>query len=552
VERWEAELLQEYLTKHFNPKKINSLLELPLSGPDGLRRQLGELDGEYFARAYFPDYMRRELPAFHSEDYDKQQHLFEHPEGRRFAEAAPRGHAKSVRWTTIFTVRNIVYQKKHYPFIISDTGSQASDFLMGIGVTLEGNPRIIQDFGKLQGSPWNSNELVTTTGVKVECAGSGMKILGRSWGPWRPDMIILDDLENEENVSTPEQRKKLRDWFTKVVMYMGDSYTDFIYVGTIKHKESLLCWVLDNPTWETKVYRAVIDFAEREDLWAEWENIVTDLSIEKNERLDKAMEFYHANESEMLKGTKVLWPDKWSYVLLMVERVTGGAAAFNSEMQNRPIDPADQLFEIKYYEHAPAREDLKWVVGFCDPSMGRTKKSDMCAIVIVGVDQAGWKYVLEADLRRLHPDLIIDAVIEKQLRYNCNEFGIETVAFQEFLASELRKRSIERGVYIPITEVKPKGQKESRIVGLQPEMNNGYIKLHRSQLQLIMQLEEFRPLAIGKNKDDGPDALASANKLIQGMNPWLEYARKKLREMEEGGGQAEYMDENRQYRQICR
>lgn len=534
MERWEAELLQEYLLKHFNQEQVNTLMEKPLSGPDGLRRQLGELDAEYFARAYFPDFMQLDIPEFHSEDYRKQQDLFDNHGGRRFAEAAPRGHAKSVRWTTIFSVRNIVYQHKHYVFLISDTGGQASDFLLDIAAAMENNDRITEDFGKLQGSPWNSNELVTTTGIKVECAGSGMKILGRRWGAWRPDLILLDDLENEENVSTPEQRKKLRDWFTKVVMFLGDKYTDYVYVGTIKHKESLLCWVLDNPTWETRVYRAVIQFAEREDMWAEWENIVTDLSLEKEDRLAQSKAFYKDHEAEMLKGTNVLWPAKWSYFDLMMTRVTEGAAAFNSELQNRPIDPADQIFDLKYYEHPPARDALKWVVGFCDPSMGKTKKSDMCAILIIGVDEAGWKYVLEADLRRLHPDAIIDAIIEKQLRYNCNDFGVETVAFQEFIASELRKRSAKAGVYVPISEIKPRGQKEARIIGLQPEVNNGYIKFHKSQLQLIQQMEEFRPLAIGKNKDDGPDALASGNKLIKGMNPWLEYARRKLKEMEGG------------------
>ena len=533
MERWEAELLQEYLLKNFTANQVERLRDKPLSGPDGLRRQLGELDGEYFARAYFPEFMNLEVPDFHTLDYRKQQDLFDNPGGRRFAEAAPRGHAKSVRWTSVFSVRNIVYQRKHYLFIISDTGGQASDFLVDIAYQLENNSRIVEDFGRLQGSPWNSTEIVTTTRVKVECAGSGMKILGRRWGAWRPDLIVCDDLENEENVSTPEQRKKMRDWFTKVVMYLGDFYTDYVYVGTIKHSESLLCWVLDNATWETRIYQAVIEFAEREDLWSEWETHVTNLALDKEERLKKAQDFYKENEAEMLKGTEVLWPAKWSYYDLMLTRVTGGNAAFNSELQNQPINPAEQVFNIHYYDEPPL--SFKTVVGFCDPSMGRTKKSDMCAIVIVGMDEFGWKYVLEADLRRLHPDAIIEAIIQKQQRYNCDDFGIETIAFQEFVASELRKRSAKAGVYVPITEIKPSTQKEARIMGMQPDINNGYIKLHRSQFQLIQQLEEFRPWAIGKNKDDGPDALASANKLLasnkfRGLSEYYERLQKRRKQ----------------------
>jgi hypothetical protein len=118
-------------------------------------------------------------------------------------------------------------------------------------------------------------------------------------------------------------------------MFLGSrSYTDYIYVGTIKHKESLLSWVLyENPTWKSKIYKAVISFAERDDLWADWEGIITDLSLEKGERVNKAREFYKAHEEEMLKGTKVLWPAKWPYYDLMVKRISEGSAAYHRRSQ---------------------------------------------------------------------------------------------------------------------------------------------------------------------------------------------------------------------------
>jgi hypothetical protein len=39
-----------------------------------------------------------------------------------------------------------------------------------------------------------------------------------------------------------------------------------------------------------------MEFAEREDLWAEWEGHVTNLALDKEERPVKAVEFYMTNE----------------------------------------------------------------------------------------------------------------------------------------------------------------------------------------------------------------------------------------------------------------
>ena len=43
---------------------------------------------------------------------------------------------------------------------------------------------------------------------------------------------MLDDIENDENVRTAEQRSKLSNWFNKAVSKAGDSYTDIVYIGT--------------------------------------------------------------------------------------------------------------------------------------------------------------------------------------------------------------------------------------------------------------------------------------------------------------------------------
>lgn len=76
-----------------------------------------------------------------------------------------------------------------------------------------------------------------------------------------PDLIVCDDLENDENVNTPDQRKKLRNWYYKAVSKCGDTYTDIVYIGTLLHFDALLANVAKNPSYKTSVYRGVISFA---------------------------------------------------------------------------------------------------------------------------------------------------------------------------------------------------------------------------------------------------------------------------------------------------
>lgn len=90
-----------------------------------------------------------------------------------------------------------------------------------------------------------------------------------------------------------------------------------------------------------------------------------------------------------------------------------------------------------------------------------------------------------------------------QAEYNCVAWAVETVQFQEFLRTELVKRSAARGIPVPARAVTPHADKALRIESLQPHMANGLIRLRPDQRTLIEQLRHW-PKA---DHDDGPDML---------------------------------------------
>ena len=360
-------LLNIFLKKDSSSERVQILKDYesgaPLTGKGGIRQRLGAIDMEFFGRAYFPHYFSRPSPEFHRElDNIWQQGVLkgEYPttpakvkkisrmNGTKRVVAAPRGHAKSTSLTFKGSIHAIVYEYKHYPIIISDSSEQAEGFLDNIRVEFEENEALKEDFGSLVGKVWRSNVLITSTNIKVEAIGSGKKIRGRKHRNWRPDLLVLDDIENDENVRTPEQRKKLESWFLKAVSKAGDDYTDIIYIGTLLHYDSLLAKTLNNPGYKAIKYKAVISFSNEEDLWKEWEEIYTDLSNENHEA--DAREFFERHREKMLEGTEVLWEEKLSYYDLMVMRLTEGEASFNSEEQNEPINPEDCIFNPEWFE----------------------------------------------------------------------------------------------------------------------------------------------------------------------------------------------------------
>ncbi|MCY6372453.1 phage terminase large subunit [Clostridium ganghwense] len=534
--REEERLLWKYLKKKFKKKFKKSwkkpfsdyVLGREKSGPNGLRKELAEIDLEYFGKAYFSHYFNRETPEFHRElDTLWNKNVIRNKAGTKTAVAAPRGHAKSTNLTFKDTIHSIVYQYKHYILIISDSSDQAESFLTNIREEFEENEAFKTDFGELSGKVWKSNVLLTNTNIKVEALGAGKKVRGRKHKNWRPDLIVLDDIENDENVRTPEQRKKLENWFYKAVSKAGDDYTDIVYIGTLLHYDSLLAKVLRNPVYKTKKYKAVISFALHQELWQQWERLFTDLSNEN--RLNEAYSFFYAHKKEMLEDTEVLWEDKLTYYDLMVMKVSEGDASFNSEEQNEPINPDDCLFNEEwidfYNEAAISFKDEKFTFyGFVDPSLGKNKTSDYSAIITIAKDnETGYMYVIDADIERRHPSKIIEDILEKEkwLRNTYGRgylsFGAETNQFQWFLKEELTKASAKAGLYLPIKEIQQTSDKVMRIQTLQPDIKNKYIKFNKRFKLLLEQLSYF-PMA---DHDDGPDALEGCRTLAK--NNKVEY-----------------------------
>lgn len=462
---------------------------------------------EYFVQTYFPHYIRSPHKSkLHEYLFEVLPQIATNPNSQKHAIAAPRAEAKSTIVSKLYPIWRLVTGRLHYALIAMDSIRQAYTILTAIKAELESNIRLKTDFPKAfgVGSKWQEGEIITRNNVKIEVAGSGQRLRGLSHGAYRPDLVILDDIENDKNVLKPEQRDKTADWIRQTIEPLGvaGEKMDIIYIGTILHYDSVLNRTLNSPDWVSARFKAIVQMPQNMALWDEWEA----LYLAKEHA--QADAFYHAHKEEMDKGAVVSWQAR--PILAMMTIRANNKKAFDSEYQNDPTAGDDAPFNnaISYWHELP---DNLIYFGAVDPSLGKAGASrDPSAIVVAGLDHTTGKvYIIEANIKKRLPDRIISDVIAMQDKYNCTKWAVEAVQFQEFLRTELVRRGQEIGVPIPAIPVKPTTDKLLRIEALQPHMSNQMLLLHSSQSTLIDQFRHF-PKA---DHDDGCDAVEMVYKL---------------------------------------
>lgn len=460
---------------------------------------------DYLVNNYFPHYIRHiDKSELHKYLFTRLPEIVASPKGENDAIAAPRGEAKSTLVSQLFVIWCIIRGIKHYPVIVMDSIDQAYPMLEAIKAELEYNPRLLMDFPDVCGAGrvWQMGTILTRNDIKVQVAGSGKKLRGLRHGPYRPDLVVLDDIENDEQVRNPEQRDKLESWLKKTVLPLGTAggKLDVIYIGTILHYDSVLSRTLKNPLWRSARFKALLQWPVNMSLWEKWEEILRNNGAD-GEMLANA--FYQQHKAEMDEGAVVSWSARPILTLMMI-RARDGHNTFDAEYQNDPVNGEDAPFTgcINFW----VNRLNEWIFyGACDPSLGKAGGSrDPSALLVGGFNRhTGILDVVEAAIRKRVPDKIISDVIEFQRQYRCLVWAVEAVQFQEFLRTEMVKRSAALGIPVPARAVTPHTDKLLRIESLQPHMANGLIRLHPGQTTLIDQLRHF-PKA---DHDDGPDAL---------------------------------------------
>jgi predicted phage terminase large subunit-like protein len=454
----------------------------------------------------------------------------------RIAWSMPRGHGKSMMLSNVLPIFSIVYKTERFILIISEAEAQSQKFGEWVNDQLKNNEKLRYVFGediapdRKKGHKDNV-EAFDNGYTLLQCGGMGKRLRGIRYKSYRPSLVIGDDCESSQNTNTLELKMKNIDFWNKVIQPIGTPDTKFIYMGTKVANGSLLDHIMDRADYRSKLYSAIKSYPDKADLWDEFETIYR--NQENPDRLADALAFYEANKSEMNIGAETLWPERFPYHKLMMEKVNIGSRAFSSEFLNIGYDDENAIFregDIQYFDdkdlfdqfNRPIRLE---VYTFWDIAVGKNQRSDYNAIVTIGRDnRTGIIYVLDAWAKKCPMHQALEVMYDKIVEWKPKVAGVETIQAQHEMYRQLQQMVTKRGIYhTKIKAVMPRGKKEERIESLEPIIENGAMRFKKSQRLMLEMLVQF---GNGADHDDLPDALASVVNISGGSKRQRSFYRK--------------------------
>lgn len=155
-----------------------------------------------------------------------------------------RDSAKSTILNTAYALWSImgIHQKKHI-VIASQSQQRAKDHLMNIRKEIENNKLLGENLGPFREieDRWQTSTLIITNyGARISAISRDEGIRGLREGPFRPDLIIADDIEDSNSVKNRENRDKTFDWFTGELLPLGATDVKVVVLGNFLHVDSVL------------------------------------------------------------------------------------------------------------------------------------------------------------------------------------------------------------------------------------------------------------------------------------------------------------------------
>lgn len=173
-----------------------------------------EADPEAWFAYYFPSYCTAPPADFHKRSTKRIVNNPEWFECRNWS----RELAKSTR--TMFEVLYLsLTGKKRTWLLISNSEDNAIRLLEPYRANLDSNQRIINDYGEQRSyRKWRNKEFITKQGVSFRALGADQSPRGTKNDSFRPDGIIVDDIDTDQDCLNPDIIKKRSDWFFEAVI----------------------------------------------------------------------------------------------------------------------------------------------------------------------------------------------------------------------------------------------------------------------------------------------------------------------------------------------
>lgn len=376
----------------------------------------------------FPSRRKNKSPEFHNDILK----LFYSDKQFCLAEAF-RGGAKSTL-VEEYTILAVLFKDVRFAIIIGNSYERACERLAAIKHELESNESIIELFGNQVGPTWSADVIVLSNGARIQAFGARQSLRGAKHMDDRPDLAVVDDLEDEEMIATEAARNKTRRWFDGSMLPALTPEGKIRMVGTPLHPKSLL---------EEKRNSAL------------WSSVIIPIA--------------YMNESGYLVSS---WDDRFPMKWIMERKQAfidaGAITEYEQEYMCRAEDAGSKPFKGEMFRRGIFPIGHHSTEIMVDPARTVNTRTSARTGYAAWSWIGGELFVREAYGAFHRPDEIIAEIFKLNEKYNPVNIGVEADGLEEFIMQPLRSEQVKRGISIPLSPQRAPKDKNSFITGLQP------------------------------------------------------------------------------------
>lgn len=446
----------------------------------------------------FPNYAKYEFAGFQKKAIKR---ILNNPD---WYEVLSWSRELSKSTITMMCILNLVLTgKKKNIILCSDSNDNAVRLLSPYRANLQANQRIKFYYGEQEGFKWRDDEFYTRKGAAFRALGAGQSPRGSKNENVRPDAIILDDFDTDEDVRNPATIDKKWNWWEQA-LYFTRSISEAM----------LVIWNGNIIAEDCCIKRAGEKAKELSLLPKKVGNLdVINLRMVNINKPDPVNDY---------KYGKSVWPEKNTEEQIDLVQAQVSEASVQKECYNNPVTEGKTFPEMRYGA-VPQLRRFKFLICYGDPAPSNSTngKGSYKSLWLIGMAN-GVYYIITGFLDRVtNSDFvewyyaIKEYVGDHTPIYNFIENNTLQNPFYEqvFIPLFFNAAKAHKGIMIGITpDDRKKPDKFSRIeAGLQPKNKLGTLILNEKEKEnphmkrLEKQFKSVNPKLT--SPADGPDSI---------------------------------------------
>lgn len=466
-----------------------------LSVPQDELVRLCAVDDELYAATYFGQTFRQQSPRFAREMWEPMND----PRKRLVNIIAFRGSSKTSR-ARIFASKRIAYGISRTILYVGVSQEKAIQSVSWVRNRVDRNKLWASTFGLRRGSKWEETTCEIEHGLfghTVRVLGSGVtgSLRGINFDDYRPDLIIIDDPQDDEMAATEIQREKLGDLILGAVRnslapVVDEPNAKMIMLITPQHPEDISQQALRSEMWHSYVYPC-------------WTKETMDLPVAQQESS---------------------WPERYPTQQLRTEKLehikTNKLSLFTREMECRLISRETAQFKPSWLRVRDTPNSAPrgcYSVLAIDPvpppseaQMQRGLQNKDYEAHYVWCRSQGEYHLCDFDRSRGHqPSWTVATAFRLARQWRVSRIVIDAVAYQRTLKWILEEEMKKTGIYYQVVPIADGMKKFARITSVFGGLaTQGLIWIGPEHSVFAGQFEAFGPTYAGLDDDLDASALA--------------------------------------------